>query len=305
MTPARALYRVVVPRSVRIAVWHLRKGLRNIHNRALWRESLKNCYIALGRHVSRVRSDKMYIYVDLRDHGVGLPLFLEKTYEPCETQFIKNVLRPGMVFVDVGANIGYFTVVAARAVGHAGKVVAFEPDPYNFCLLGRNVRTNRLRNVIVSNYALGASPGVARLRRSSRNYGDHRLYESDEERSNTVLVPIDTLDGSLQRHDISAVDVIKMDVQGYEHNVLTGMSNILGGNTPLVVLTEFWPYGIKMAGGEPKDFYESFLQVGFEPAVLTPNGTTLAVTWEDIQNALPPFDAGDPEASYLNLVFER
>ena len=306
MNLVRTLYRALIPESIRGHVWFLRSFLRNIiHNRTSRRQFLKDFYLSVGKHVSRVRINGVFLYVDLRDYGVGLPLFLHRNYEPVETAFIRQSLQPGMVFVDVGANIGYYTTLAAQAVGPSGRVLAFEPDPYNFSLLELNVRKNGFTNVTLIKHALGACPGEGILTRSPTNFGDHRLYESNERRTDTVRVPMDTLDSALARYQLATVDVIKMDVQGYEQNVLAGMSNILRGNKALVVLTEFWPYGLEMAGGTGREFFESFLSYGFKPTLLYQDGTTSGVAWDEIQTKLPLFDPSHPDSSYLNLAFQK
>ena len=154
-------------------------------------------------------------------------------------------------------------------------------------------------------HALGAFPGEGILTRSPTNFGDHRLYESNERRTDTVRVPLDTLDSALARYQLATVDVIKMDVQGYEQNVLAGMSNILRGNKALVVLTEFWPYGLEMAGGTGREFFESFLSYGFKPNLLYQDGTTSGVAWDEIQSKLRHFDLSHPDSAYLNLAFQK
>src|SRR5262245_2134996 len=121
------------------------KGLRarapflaRLHD-LLWREDEK--------HVVEARANDLVLYLAWRTHGVADPLLAGRGYEPEETAFIEAALAPGMTFLDLGANVGYFTCLAARKVGPAGRVWAFEPDPRNFRLLVRSVKANGLSNV--------------------------------------------------------------------------------------------------------------------------------------------------------------
>src|SRR5664279_1756690 len=94
------------------------------------------------------------MYVDLRDSAVSTNLFVNHVWEPEETNVILGLLHEGDVFVDVGANIGYFTLLASHAVGRTGKVFAFEPGPGNVRLLRKNVEANQCGNVWVEEKAV-------------------------------------------------------------------------------------------------------------------------------------------------------
>src|SRR5262249_5079594 len=155
------------------------------------------------------------------------PLSTGKGYEQGETAFLKETLREGMVFVDVGANIGYFTTLAARLVGRSGKVIAVEPEPRNYKLLRANIERNGLTNVQSFNCALGDGPGEAQLRRSVWNFGDHTISRTGGSGNAFVTVPIESADRLLKTAGVPAVHVVKIDVQGYEVHVQRGMETIL------------------------------------------------------------------------------
>ncbi len=94
------------------------------------------------------------IYVDLRDNGVGRPIFVERDYEPTERAFIQSVVKSGMVAYDIGTNIGYMATLLGQCVGHSGRVIGFEPDPHNYSLAQKNVAHNSMSQVTVYNCAL-------------------------------------------------------------------------------------------------------------------------------------------------------
>jgi FkbM family methyltransferase len=256
--------------------------------------------------VARVRVNSSWLYVDLRDNvGVGWPLYINRSYELAETAFFHRILKPGMVFVDIGANVGYFTVLASRLVGDAGTVIAVEPEPKNFELLKRNVNENKLRNVILLNTALGATTGQAELFLSASNYGDHQLYRREDESRQPVSVPLDTLDNALARCNISRVDVIKMDVQGYEYQILAGMRRTLAYNAHLVVLTEFWPQGLSRAGGSDSQLWQDLMEFNFSASLLQENGKEQPLQWHEISEHLARRPGARRGVAYLNIAFSK
>jgi FkbM family methyltransferase len=291
-----------VPLAVREQFWQIRKsGIRPVVRNAMARMRVR-----LRQPVASVSLEGFQLYVDLRDDGVGLPIYCRRTYEPVETAIVRAALKPGMTAVDIGANVGYFTVLAAGLVGERGKVVAIEPDPHNFSLLARNIRANGLSNVIALNLALGAAPGSARLFCSNSNFGDHRLYtDASCDARAAVEVPMDTLDNVLSARGCLSADFVKMDVQGYEHSVLRGMTATLAANPGIRVLTEFWPLGIEKAGGSPEEFFQTFAASGLSAAIPGRDGTLPPVRLDDVLNRIAgKYSPDSPDGAFVNLLFQ-
>jgi FkbM family methyltransferase len=241
--------------------------------------------------------------VDLTDEGIGQVVHDLHQYEPNETRFLRERLRPGMTFVDIGANIGFYTLLGSRCVGGSGHVLAVEPEPYNRSLLCRNVARNQLNNVQVKSCALSAEPGTAILRRSDTNFGDHRVRASTEANGDETI-SLDTFDHVLLEAGLDRPDVVKMDTQGYECHIVRGMKRFLEDRHPAVVLTEYWPYGMRQAGGNPGEFLTTFADHGFAASVLNREGGLVASTVDSIDKYLPP-EEDEPGGSFLNLVFSR
>jgi FkbM family methyltransferase len=305
----------LVPERVRGLLWYIRKaatsavlarcGLLSEEQKRDGRVAAVDLHVALGGSPIRlVTVEGVRLSVDLRDRGVGRLLYFHRAYEPAETHFLKGYLKPGMVFLDVGANIGYYTSLAGQLVGPAGRVVAVEPEPHNFSLLTRNIAANGLRNVAAENAGLGAQDGTASLHCSASNFGDHRITPTDLPGHTTrQVVPITTMDRLLGRLGVNSVDLIKIDVQGYEHAVAGGMTGTLAANPAVAVLAEFWPFGIRQSGGDPRQFFGVFTAAGFEARLLTKEGGVgKRVDYEGALALLPPLE---PESSYINLLFRR
>ncbi len=200
----RSLYRSFECIRRRLSLWGAGKlpfahSLRNLAAKAL-----------APRHVV-VHGCRMRIHPV--DHGLT-PILVEGRYEPLQTRVIASLLRPGMQVADIGANIGYYTLLAAGAVGPSGHVWAFEPETSNYDLLLCNIRENKLENVTAEPKAVGAGAGTASLYLSSVNFGDHRLSPSAEPRR-SLAVSVCSLDDYFRTRDV-ALDLVKMDIQGAE-----------------------------------------------------------------------------------------
>jgi len=173
-------------------------------------------------------------------------------YEEFNTKFIKKNVREGDVVLDIGANIGYFTLICASLVGKTGKVFAFEPEPKNFEILKKNVTENGYDNVILENMALSNRKGIVDLYLSDESTGMHRIYSSKLTSDKHIKVNVTTLDEYFQEQ-IPNIAFIKLDVEGSEFGVLQGMKSILNKNRQLKMILEYFPDSIKEYGTDPKE----------------------------------------------------
>lgn len=175
--------------------------------------------------------------------------------------FLEQTVRPGMHVLDIGANIGLYTLLLSRLVGPAGTVIAFEPDPQLFEALTENCRKNSVTNVHLCNLAVGAHSGTKILFRSLLNAGDNRLAEVDpSDLRRAVEVRVATVDEIVGDRP---VDFIKIDTQGWEGEVLAGMQRVLARNSTLQICLEYWPSGLKAAGYNPVDLLSGLTRMGF------------------------------------------
>ena len=210
-------------------------------------------------HPARAAVRDHIMFLDRND---SLQLAMRGVYEPVTTALITRLVRPGDTVIDIGANIGYYTLIFARLVGDRGRVVAFEPDPDNFDLLARNVAANGYENVTLVRGAVAARAGMLRLYRSATNDGDHRTYDVRDGRT-SVEVEAVRLD-EYWTADRGTVDLIKMDIQGAEGAALEGMEQVLARNPEVKLLTEFWPGGLAAAGTDPHDYVAALRRHAFQ-----------------------------------------
>lgn len=180
--------------------------------------------------------------------------------------------------VDVGANVGLLTVLLAAQVGPSGHVYAFEPERKNFELLRRNVELNSLANVTLIRKAVSDHAGWRALYESKTNNELHRLHPSAH-CSATMPVECTSLDESLSSEH-RPIALIKVDVEGHEHHVLSGMRRLTARDPHVKLFIEFNTHSLHEAGIAPAAFLQLITELGFHlmdahSSTLTPCSTEL------------------------------
>jgi FkbM family methyltransferase len=232
------------------------------------------------------------LLLDERDEWITPTLVATQGWEPGQTAILGERLQPGMTFVDGGAHVGYFTCQAARLVGPRGLVLAFEPAPRNFELLRANVWRNGFGNVVCFPWALGDAGALTPLALSGTNTGDNRLGASGD-----VLVRVARLDDVLAIRP--PVDVVKLDVQGWEEAALRGMEALVAGSPGLLVLVELSPGDARAAGSDPRALLDWYRSLGFAVRVQLPDEKgVLELSDDDLL-------AKAEDLEHVNLVLER
>lgn len=170
----------------------------------------------------------------VNDVGLERELYYHGTYESGTLQLMEQLLPSGGTFVDAGANIGLMTLHAAQAVGHSGRVLAFEPQPTTHNILQRNVALNDFSWTALHPLALGDTAGTATIyAREHVGRGGSSLYPTEAQASG-VEVEVVTLDSKIT----GPVDLLKVDVEGHEVPVLEGARQLLSGARPPAVIVE-------------------------------------------------------------------
>jgi FkbM family methyltransferase len=214
-----------------------------------------------------------------------LGLSVNGIFTPHETAAFRREIREGDTVVDVGANIGYFTLLFARLVGPKGRVFAFEPEPTNFELLRKNVELNGYRNVTLVPKAVSDISGTGQLYLTPHK-GDARIFDSHDGRTSVAIETI-RLDDFFA-DDPGGLDFIKIDIQGAEPAALRGMVKLLERHRNARVVLEYWPIGLKLFGEEPEVFLRSLTDSGFRLWNLDDErARTFPTTIADLLNRYP------------------
>ena len=209
-----------------------------------------------------VENFKMKVNTDARGlDGMTTFIATSHTYEPMTTKVFRSLLKEGMNAIDVGANIGYFTLLSSKLVGVNGKVWAVEPEPHNLQCLLDNIVLNKLSNVIVFEKAASDVTGKSIFYVSKRESGEHSLLPGRPHIKDTIEVETMKLDDLI---DGQRVDFLKTDTEGNEMSVLMGAKSLLDNNAEIKVISELFLPGIKAAGHTPDTYWGLLESFGFK-----------------------------------------
>jgi FkbM family methyltransferase len=177
--------------------------------------------------------------------------------EDATTEYMKSIIQPGMTFVDVGANIGYFTLLAASQGAH---VVAYEPTRAVFERLRENVALNGFDDVTVVNAAVAEKRGTLTLYESTNDPEANNLFGDGD---HPVEVATICLDDDLAEHGVEKVDLLKVDVEGAEPLVLAGAIRLLRSTAAPTIVMELNPVALRFANSEPADLLNRLESSGY------------------------------------------
>jgi FkbM family methyltransferase len=252
--------------------------------------------------------------IDLRDI-IQRIIFFFNIFEPEITEYVKHALSPGDIFIDIGANVGYYSLLAGKLVGSTGKVFAFEASPRIFAMLQDNLKLNNMCNVLAKNVAITETPGhVAVYIGDGENLGATTIIPEVASRGMTeieAIVPGLPLSDALSPELIQRARLIKIDVEGAEWDVLQGLRKLLprlSERTEFIV--EIDHLALSERGVDVIEFLRMFQSVGLAPFIV-PNEYGVrfyldrrrralrpVANWEDCSSELGGREIGD-------LIFRR
>lgn len=189
--------------------------------------------------------------------------------EKFETIVFKKHLKKSMSVLDLGANIGFYSLLARSVIGENGRVFSFEPFPENITLLRKSIRENHFTNVFTSQTAVSDKSGTSVLYLSPDACSEHSMldldFKSDNNYKKSIRVKMISVDDYFEKNDLDTkIDFIKMDIEGSESRALNGMKKTLSENPTITMMTEFWPNGFKKDKKDPQEFLEELSDIGFE-----------------------------------------
>jgi FkbM family methyltransferase len=203
-------------------------------------------------------------------------------WDPTISGLLENLLRPGMTFVDAGANIGWFSVLGSRLVGPTGRVFAVEPDPLNLSILRANLRRHDCSNVRVLPVAAWSERAELDFHRPDHEGAVARVGQDD---GSGRRVPGARLDELVE----GPVDYIKVDCELSDHVVVSGAEGLLRDNPALVISVEFHPWHESHLGEMPSQILELYRGMGLLPYEIIRRGIR-PTTWSKV--AAPTLPVG-------------
>ncbi|HXJ92349.1 MAG TPA: FkbM family methyltransferase [Terriglobia bacterium] len=225
--------------------------------------------------------DRFLMYVDTRDLSVGPSFLMGASWEPAITSLFDTFLKPGMTAVDVGANFGYFTLLAGTTVGPQGLVYSFEADPRNFEILRQNVSVNWLNDRVRTHHC-----AVLDSRRQIEFYKDEKflgcssLFVTQPDHPNFERVSIEAR--PLDEMVPGPVDFVKIDAEGSEPFILEGMRGVIGRSPQIKIVMEFNVASLKTAKVDPLNFIGRLEELGLAPSTLSGGGALRPVNRQEL-----------------------
>jgi FkbM family methyltransferase len=230
---------------------------------------------------------KFKIYVMNNDLDVGVGIIRSKVYEPHITHIFEQLLKSGSTFLDIGANIGYYTLLAASLVGDVGQVLSFEPNFQNLQLLYSSILENKFQNIVVYPFAASDSHELLKL----KSFGSNGFLEPPSYcQSNLQLVQSIRVDDLLQ--SVRQINLVKIDIEGYEPLAIAGMDKLLRNYRPIII-SEYSPWHIQhRCQRNPEDYLKQLASYNYRlhiidgSARITPMPDTASVInyWQSLNN---------------------
>lgn len=262
----------------------LDRGQRHVNEQVI-REACKVAYLGQNTALCRVLG-RYKAYVDTTDIGLSSHLMLDGYWEMWVTEALHDLVRPGMVVADIGANVGYFSLLMAELVGPGGRVHAFEPNPRLAELVGKSLVVNGFsRWTSLHQTALGDRDGQSVMLVVPRTtpMNAYILPPGDDIPPEGVEVPMVRLDS---REDWRAIELAKIDVEGAEELIWAGAQGLLDGGRLRTVVLEFNPHRY----GDPVAFLERLCASGFALHHLTLGEGVVPTTMKFILSHSGPED---------------
>lgn len=229
-------------------------------------------------------ADNFYMQVNPSEH-IQQQLFWYGHYEKELGDLIKKVLKPGDVFVDIGANIGYFSLLAANYQPTA-KIISIEPAKSVFEKLKGNISVNNFQNIIPVNAAVGEINEEKDLFLSSPdNLGMSSFKEPENYSGRKEKVQVINLDGWFKSSGLSKIDLIKLDVEGSELSALKGMKEILMNYQPLIIV-EVNPGTLSLFDLEPTDIFTFLYQLNYKGFQISESNQLLEINYNNIHQTV-------------------
>ena len=215
--------------------------------------------------VVMVPHDGIEVALDRADRSVSSPIIESGTWEPHVERVLRSLLAEGSVFVDIGANVGWHSALAATLVGDAGLVYAVEPNPENAKLIAETIRHNNLTNMRLLPFALSEQAGYATFRSAIGSNGGFADRDRPE-----VIDPSVTIVPTVRFDDlgIGRVDVIKIDVEGAEPMVLRGATKTIERDHPSIIFEFSCEMTERVGGVSPQAHLEMIESLGYRLSVV-------------------------------------
>ena len=220
--------------------------------------------IRVGGFLPPLHADELIIYFNPNRPSFTVRGLVMGTYERGTVKLIRRIMSQDMTLVDLGANIGYFSLIAAQAIVTNGKIYAFEPDPDTYAILERNIVVNGFQNLIEAMpAAIADQEGTFTFHQYANDAGSSSLILRELPIGNSIEVGVTTLDLWAQARSWPNIDIVKMDIEGAEVAALNGMQEISNRNKSLKLIVEFNAEALESASRGHEELFSVLRFLGF------------------------------------------
>ena len=172
------------------------------------------------------------------DTGISSELLIYGNHEPLTTEIILDELSEGMICIDIGSNIGYYALLESKKIGKNGNVLAIEPSPENFSTLVYNIKLQNDQNINAFNFAIGDKNDeieflIGKKSNWSKVKDENDIIESEDK---IIKIPLKTLNSFVKDNQLEKIDLLRMDVEGYENNIIDGAIEVLTKFKPKIMV---------------------------------------------------------------------
>jgi len=220
-----------------------------------------------------------------QDKGISSELIIHKIHEPLTTSLIIKKLTKGMHCIDIGSNIGYYAILESSKIGDNGTVWSIEPSPQNFETLSKNIILNQRKNIKCYNIAIGDENGKIDFVISEKSNWSKIKNKIDHIENGDKIIQVDimTLDSFSQKNEIKKVDLLRMDVEGYERNIIEGSINFLEKFKPILMIEV---HKMIMGNNRTNQFLEKLQKMNYECEYFIPRifDVPIIADLKDIKN---------------------
>lgn len=237
------------------------------------------------------------VYYNSLDRFVASLLWKLGLLEGYELNLFLSKLSKGDVVLDIGANMGVYSLLSSERVGSSGKIIAFEPDNENYECFKKSIRENKMDNIVLHPYAVSNKTETIYFEKNAFNSGNHQIRKEKTDQSQHSIEAV-CLDEFLV--DISRIDVIKIDIQGAEFFAFEGMKRLIERFPKVLIFAEYWVKGLKNMGVDPNNYLKLLESMDFFIYKIDAKHSCLIpMDYQEIKNN-PIFDK-----DYLNFVLTK
>lgn len=236
------------------------------------------------------------------DQFISGDIARDGAWEPFESKVFRCLCQPGDTVLDLGANIGWYSALAANIVGESGCVLAFEPDEDNARLLELNAAVSDRHGIVqIFRSAVGDCEAETPFYKSETNLGDHRLFSDGSSRA-AYPVAVTTLDSFFSGEARKLPGLVKSDTQGSEAKIFKGAQGLFAKGWRPIMILEFWPFGLNKSGDDPLMFWQELVGLGYQTfEVSESNPQLVPVSLERLKNRLES-DISPSSGGFINLL---